>query len=422
MSFMKMHSGEEPHEKASGKHDFVAQIIAFAAFIILPLSSFAPLWLAPLLVIVGVVAVGNLLITRRFYTLPWPKIKKISALFVIFWIWCACSLLWTIGYKETGIEVIRLGLFMAILPLFAWSCTASLSSKQLIGRYLVYGCCLGAVLLLLQILIDRTFLSIIFDQKFFITPLQQLNRVAAVLAVIMWPTIGWIWRRKHRGLAVMFWLTCLLILWKLENETAFFAAIAASTAALLVVIKPYVSVNIFSFLIFLAVIMAPILPQTILSPERWLGFSCNYTAPSALHRLYVWQFAVGKTLEKPVIGWGLNTARIMPGGRDVIDIKPPCKNNWTSGESLPLHTHNAILQIWLELGGIGAVIFAFILAVINLGILNPSRALAAFSQGQVASAILISGLGFGAWQSWWLSLLWLSALIMVSIRSENIID
>ena len=112
----------------------------------------------------------------------------------------------------------------------------------------------------------------------------------------------------------------------------------------------------------------------------------------------------------------------MPGGRDIINIRPPCESNWTSGESLPLHTHNAILQIWLELGGVGAFIFGIILVAINLGLQNANRFVAAFSQSQLTAAIVVSSLGFGAWQSWWLSLLWLSALIMASIRNENIVD
>lgn len=417
-----MYSDEEPHKEVAQSHDFIAQVIAAAAFVVLPLANFAPLWLAPLLIIVGMMTVGNLIVTKRFCALPWGKIKKALALFVVFWMWCVCSFLWTIGYKETGIEVIRLGLFLGFLPLFAWRYTASTPAKILIGKYLVYGCCFGIALLLVQIVMGKTFLSIIFDQKFSVSPLQQLNRAAAVLAVSMWPTILWIWREKYRVIALIFWLLCLVTLWKLENETAFSAAIVASMAALLVAIKPKVLVGVFSIFLFLAVITAPIWPQTLLSPERWLEFSCNYTASSALHRLYIWQFAVKKTLEKPVTGWGLNTARIMPGGRDVIEIRPPCKTNWTSGESLPLHTHNAILQIWLELGGVGAVILAAILGFVNMGVQNLSRALTAFSQGQVAAAVLIAGLGFGAWQSWWLSLLWLSTLIMVSLRKEGPID
>lgn len=408
--------------KTKGHDDYVAHIIGMAAFILLPLSHFAPLWIAPLLILVVVITAANLFITNRFAILPWKKIKKITILLVIFWIWCVCSLLWTIGYRETGIEIIRSGLLMAILPIIAWTYIGSDSSRISIGKYLFCGSCLGIILFLVQIFIDKTLLSIMFNQNFSISPLQQLNRAAAVLAVIMWPTVLWLWKKECRAIAVLFWAICLFILWRLDNETAFFAAASASLVALLVLIKPHVLIKLSSLFLFLAIVTAPIWPLTVLSPDRWLAFSCNYTASSLLHRLYIWQFAVKKTIEKPVTGWGLNTARIMPGGRDIINIRPPCESNWTSGESLPLHTHNAILQIWLELGGVGAFIFGIILVAINLGLQNANRFVAAFSQSQLTAAIVVSSLGFGAWQSWWLSLLWLSALIMASIRNENIVD
>jgi len=404
--------------------DFSTYVIAVASFVLLPLANFLPLWLAPLLVLTGVLALGNLTITKRLYLLPYLHIKSFSILVFIFWIWCALSFLWTIGYKETGLEVLRLGLLFTLIPLFAWANTASTSDRDLIGKFLFWGCCLGMLLLLIQVLFGKTFLFLLSPKiiAIAISPFQQLNRAAAVLAIVMWPAIIWLWQKKYRFGSLVFWSVNIFILWRLDNETAFFSAAVASILAVFVWVSPRKFVKIFSLFIFIIIATAPMLPSTVLSPEKWLEFSCNYSSPSFLHRLYIWQFATRKIIEKPFIGWGLNTARIMPGGRDIIDIKPPCSKNWTTGESLPLHTHNAFLQIWLELGGVGAVIAASILVVVNLAIRTATRAIAAFSQAQFVSALLVSGLSFGAWQSWWLSLLWLSALTTASIRDENIID
>lgn len=403
---------------------FITYVIGFSSFILLPLANFLPLWLAPLLVFAGAAALGSLIVTKRLHLLPYLRIKSFSILVFIFWIWCVLSFLWTIGYKETGLEVLRLGLLFTLIPLFAWANAASTSDRDLIGRFLFWGCCLGILLFLIQIFLGKTFLFLLSPKlgAIPISPFQQLNRAAAVLAVIMWPAIIWLWQKKSRFGSLIFWLINIFILWSLDNETAFFSAAVASILAVFVWVSPRKLVKIFSLLLFMIIATAPMLPLTVLSPEKWLEFSCNYTSPSFLHRLYIWQFATKKIIEKPFIGWGLNTARIMPGGHDVIEIKPPCSKNRTTGESLPLHTHNAFLQIWLELGGIGAVIAAGILVVVNLAIRSASRAVAAFSQAQFISAVLISGLSFGAWQSWWLSLLWLSALVTTSIRDENAID
>ena len=62
---------------------------------------------------------------------------------------------------------------------------------------------------------------------------------------------------------------------------------------------------------------------------------------SAGHRLWIWSFAGDRIAERPLTGWGLDASRSIPGGKD--PIRP--------GETwLPLHPHNASLQLWLELG------------------------------------------------------------------------
>ena len=65
---------------------------------------------------------------------------------------------------------------------------------------------------------------------------------------------------------------------------------------------------------------------------------------SAGHRLLIWSFTGDRIAERPLTGWGLDASRAIPGGRD--PIRP--------GEAwMPLHPHNAALQLWLELGAPG---------------------------------------------------------------------
>lgn len=410
--------------KTPAEGSFLTYVMGFASFSLLPLANFLPLWLAPLLVLAGIAALGNLILTKRLWLLPYMRNRSFSILVFVFWFWCTLSFLWTIGYKETGLEVLRLGLLFTLVPLFAWAHTISASDRDLIGKFLFLGCCFGMLLFLIQILLGKTFLFILFSKlaAIPISPFQQLNRAAAVLAIVMWPAMIWLWQKKYQFGCFIFWSINIFILWKLDNDTAFLSAVIASVLSVFIWFSTRKLVKVFCLLFFIIITLAPVLPLTVLSPEKWLEFSCNYQSSSFLHRLYIWRFAATRIIEKPIIGWGLNTARIMPGGHNVIEIKPPCRKNWATGESLPLHTHNAFLQIWLELGGVGAVIIATILVVINLAIPSVARAVTAFSQAQFFSALLISGLSFGAWQSWWLSLLWLSAIMTISIRDENIID
>jgi len=76
------------------------------------------------------------------------------------------------------------------------------------------------------------------------------------------------------------------------------------------------------------------------------------------------------------------------------------------------------LQIWLELGGIGAVLWAALLASLWLrvgGLPQPSARAAA--TGLLLNGLVVANLSFGVWQTWWMAALALSGIIFVLAQS-----
>ena len=102
-------------------------------------------------------------------------------------------------------------------------------------------------------------------------------------------------------------------------------------------------------------------------------------------RMDYWSHALDGILERPIRGWGLDASRALPG--------------------MDLHPHNAALQVWLELGLVGAVGAAAFwgLSLIRLERGRPSLA-AAGAAGSLAAYTLFSWINFGLWQQWWLAL------------------
>lgn len=98
----------------------------------------------------------------------------------------------------------------------------------------------------------------------------------------------------------------------------------------------------------------------------------------------------------------MNSSKFIPGGnQDVTVGHGKSELQW---RPLPLHPHNAILQWWLELGAIGAILAGgtVLSAIRSLCRLpdRPRRLAAAAIFGQ---ACVVAMLSFGAWQSWWLA-------------------
>lgn len=108
-------------------------------------------------------------------------------------------------------------------------------------------------------------------------------------------------------------------------------------------------------------------------------------------RMGYWSHAIDWIRLRPVRGWGLDASRMFSPG-------------------IVLHPHNNPLQIWLELGAIGAVAAAAFWSVALTRLSRPTPSLAAAATAACATVYLLSGVNFGVWQEWWLAL---GALIAV---------
>jgi O-antigen ligase len=88
---------------------------------------------------------------------------------------------------------------------------------------------------------------------------------------------------------------------------------------------------------------------------------------------------------------------------------------------MPLHPHNAILQLWIELGLPGAILGAALAILAIRGILARAEDVLwrAAALGLIAASLLIAFLSYGLWQRWWMSTLWLSAALMVATARQR---
>ena len=112
-------------------------------------------------------------------------------------------------------------------------------------------------------------------------------------------------------------------------------------------------------------------------------------------RLDYWSHAIDWTWIRPLRGWGLDASRMF-------------------GPGIKLHPHNGALQVWLELGVIGAGLAAAFWAVTLMRLARPERSLQSLAVAASATTYLLFGLvNFGIWQEWWLALGALCAILAI---------
>jgi O-antigen ligase len=258
----------------------------------------------------------------------------------------------------------------------------------------------------------------------------SLNRGATVLALLLCP-VG----------------ALCLIRWRAWTAwLAFAAGVAAislsiSTAALLAAILGGITFALVRWLgrpiiYAMAAVMAAwlVAAPLVLGPlatSPWLAGLMPQMAPANYHRLLIWEFAAGRIAERPMLGWGLDSARSVPGGRQNLSARlaeraappddEPQKQDLRSMvfEALPLHPHSLALQIWLELGAAGALLAAALIGgAVGAVAAAPSRTGRASLAGTAAAGFVIANLSYGAWQSWWVAALILALAINLALVRE----
>lgn len=152
---------------------------------------------------------------------------------------------------------------------------------------------------------------------------------------------------------------------------------------------------------------APLIHQHVLTFHHWRQFFPEHQDVSWVHRLHIWSYVAKKIAEHPLRGWGINSARHEIFQEKLVWSLPgkdlPSKMYVTP--AISLHPHNMALQIWLELGAVGAVLLAIIMTLVGRflcqGFSHPWPQTCLASMFSVA--LIFGYLSYGIWQSWWYS-------------------
>jgi O-antigen ligase len=162
---------------------------------------------------------------------------------------------------------------------------------------------------------------------------------------------------------------------------------------------PVVAPRILAGLVAAYFLAAPL--ALVLAKTSGLYARIEALAPlSWSQRMGYWSHAVRWTREHPLRGWGLDASRSFAPG-------------------IKLHPHDAALQVWLELGLVGAVCMAVFWAVtlLRLSRRTPDAAMAAGVAAAV-SYLTFAAVSFGVWQEWWLATGVVAAAFVLAVERQ----
>lgn len=341
----------------------------------------------------------------------WPKPALLSlAPIILFLVWAAVASLWSFDVTRSLILVLRVGvLFAGVLVLLSAVSSLSNGERAKTGFWLCLGCGLVLVLLVVERVLGTPFMDLLrgptnnlYDQ------LSRFNRGLTALAILCWPASAWLGQRFGTLAALAFPVGCLFVALFYESSATLLGLSGGLTVLVLALWQPRLSRYLVLVGTIGALLATPLIARGL--TDMGLG-NADWLQRTAVQRVVIWDYAAERIAERPLLGWGFDAARHMPD----TEITGP--GGLTS--SMPLHPHNAALQVMLELGLPGSFIALVLLCCLLLGIARQPLAVQPYSLATYSAALAIALTAFGIWQNHWLALLGLAVVLVNTVALEK---
>ena len=222
------------------------------------------------------------------------------------------------------------------------------------------------------------------------------NRPVLTTVMLLAPLLLWLDTRP-KGLIAQ------LLLLPLVALTAAMSESGAAVLGLLALVATFGAARVLPRSTLSALALATVVA---LATAPVIGEIAQRAIPAAVHgelvsshsqdRVEIWRSFGAAIRAAPVAGSGFGSSARLDTSSEAASVAPELQVLLGAG-----HPHNAAIQIWAELGVIGAMLAAMVLLLTlrELWRLPPPRRVAAAAL--LGAAASVSLIGHGAWQGWW---------------------
>lgn len=337
----------------------------------------------------------------------------------------ALSAIWALDPADTLAHVGAAAVMLASAQMVtSWIGVQGETRLRFLAFWLVVGVCVGIAYLLIETvsmqgikrLLMNTFLLPDTSNKMYQIDEQgnisiqryELNRNVAAANLLLWPALLCAYRVFRSPfrliLCAIIFAAIVFVTFSSVHETSKIALLLATPVFAAAIFKPRWA--LFTVLTGLVVTIVAIVPLSIyahqslhLDKSTWLQFS-------AQQRIIIWGTLADRVSDAPILGVGVRSTYAMNLAQRAEDREEPQPGS----SGIAPHAHNVYLQMWFELGAIGALLMAlcglaFLLFVSKLDSRIVPFALAALTTGfiEVASS-------WDIWQRWFFALLAISCV------------
>lgn len=224
------------------------------------------------------------------------------------------------------------------------------------------------------------------------------NRPALTLLVLLVPLLRMVALRQSRPVVVASAAVAVLaaaVIGACESGAAVLGLLVGGGAYVLARIAPKVALALAAGGFILVFALAPVLgdlAQRMLPPSLHERLAQSHSR----ERVDIWRSFGAAARQEPLKGAGFGMSARLDQAPVAAQVPPELRSQLEVG-----HPHNAALQVWTELGAVGAILALAVLLLMlrSLARLPPEKL--APRMALVAASAAVSLVGHGAWQGWW---------------------
>jgi O-antigen ligase len=232
------------------------------------------------------------------------------------------------------------------------------------------------------------------------------NRPVVTLFLLLAPVIALVGFRRRRTLCSVLLLAGVTTILISDSEAAKLGLLAAAGTFALSY-APFARVRLLLTVILLGLIwMQPFFGSTVarLMPDTVIEAT---KGGHSRERIELWQAFSDVARRYPVFGTGFASSPHMGNHPVAAKIDPAYRQMLKIG-----HPHNAFLQVWVELGAVGALLLSLLVLWVLRCLAGAPDKIRRVGLITLTSASAIALVSHGAWQGWWISAVALAAALL----------
>jgi len=288
------------------------RVLAVAGFVVPVLAVVATRGLVAAVMVAAVAAV--FFYRREEGKWPVPPAAFLAA-FIALSAWGLVSAVWSVSPSESLITGLKLvSLFAAGLALTTIATRVPERERPPIRKALVAGFIVALGMMSVEVA-SGAYLTRAIRRLFDSSPIDglfALNATACMVALLAWPAIGILARTRSRLTGPAVFAATAAILLAFESQSAQIAFVTGGIIYLLAVGWGRMVAKVIQWGVLVLFVAAPILPRVLPNPETAIDMRPELSF-SAVHRIAIWQFTGDRILERPALGWGLDSSRAFTG-------------------------------------------------------------------------------------------------------------